>query len=329
MTSRQARRLKKDAAQIIQAGKQMQILEDLHAHLLEHLSGAGNITTIHCDTLLYELYHNTDFYYFWVTALFQHWLKRNEQIILEQKAPRFFRYMFVPTVDAVRGDWLRRQWPNVVALNLHMNLWYGVIVCVVFVNPRKYPPAKYAQRLNMSYIPIHRMCFGTFDFYTGSCPDLSIEEDSKSTDHARDVRDLIRHAPCQPIWLWYDEDNFSGKRLSKSRWDALRDLFVSLCPKPFVCPICSKRRDRDFALDHIWPIADGHPQTLMNLMGICGSCNRNKGDRYGRGNPFDCPAFVPAGYCSEELKSILKDRPPWLGKVARPSGVREIQRVAL
>jgi 5-methylcytosine-specific restriction endonuclease McrA len=329
MSRRLDRKFRATITEIEQTAKQVKVLEEIHQNLLEHLSPSPHFSIIHFDTVLYQLYNNEQFHYSWATAGFQNWLARNEQIILEQKQSRVFRYIFVPTVESISNAWSRHNLTDVVVFNLHLNMWFGVVVGVVFIDTRKCPPTNFTRLLNTSYIPLDKMCFGSSEFYQGKDIRFSIKSGCDTESHIEAISTLVRSSPYRPIWLWYDEANYSRQRLIGVRWEALRKLFYALSEKPFRCPVCKESKSSEYTLDHILPIADGHHQTLLNFMGICGNCNRLKGDKRGRYDPFGFPQFIPEVHRTVALQSVLTKPPGWLGNIARPLNRTEIQQLVV
>jgi hypothetical protein len=180
----------------------------------------------------------------------------------------------------------------------------------------------------MTSIPIHQVAYTSSEWFYGSSNYEVVRESGTLAEaHINYLNELVSHSATPPVWLWYDELNYSTDRLKGSRWEAIRALFYGLEGKPFVCPWC--RKPGSYNLDHILPIADGHAQTLLNFMGLCDICNKHKADRYPRFDPFAFPQFIPEIYRTETLRKILLDPPTWLGSTSRPGNIREIRRVTL
>lgn len=59
-----------------------------------------------------------------------------------------------------------------------------------------------------------------------------------------------------------------------AEWDALRAQVLTRDP---VCTYC--KANQSTQADHVTPKVDGGQDTLSNLVGSCGPCNRKKGSR--------------------------------------------------
>lgn len=327
-TRRTEKRLRAGLDHAILAARQLTFLEELHKELLGHLSAEPKLSIIFADTVLYEFYNDARYHYAWAIGALQQWLGRNLQLTQELKRSVIYRYIFLPVLEAIDDPFLKRHFVDVVLFNLHVNLWHGVVTCVAFLDPARFPPKVLARRVNMTSIPLHHAAYTSSEWFYGSSNYEVVRESGEVAErHTGYLNELISQSAFPPIWLWYDELNYSRDRLVGARWEAIRTLFYALEDKPFICPWCKK--EGIFNLDHILPIADGHPQTLLNFMGLCGSCNQYKGDRYPRFDPFAFPQFVPPTYRTEALHKIIADAPPWLGLITRPLNVREIRKVTL
>jgi hypothetical protein len=304
---------------------QTEVLESIHHSLLNHLSNEKGLAVCCVDTVLYELHDEPRFHYAWATGALEHWLGRNQNLILELSKSVLHRFIILPTYSSIRDPFLRSNFLNVVIFNLHIHLWHGVVACVIFLDPRKHNPKELSKRLNITSVPLHKTIFGSADFYGSNNLDVFQEQGPVARDHFNQLYSVIKESEYTPIWLWYDESNYSQRRLTGAKWETLRSFFYHFEIYPFVCPICKQKGP--FTLDHVLPIADGHYQTLLNFMGICKKCNSFKRDRYPRFDPYGFPQFIPEKYRSEALRKILTEPPPWLGTVSRPSDKRSLNTI--
>jgi 5-methylcytosine-specific restriction endonuclease McrA len=126
----------------------------------------------------------------------------------------------------------------------------------------------------------------------------------------------------KPTWLFYDEQNFGGVRLSGWRWNEHRRFFSALYQPRERCLGCGKVLDK-FALDHIAPFSKGHFQTILNFQLLCGPCNRTKRALEGS-DPYVIPLLIPESERTRDLEQIFYQKPPWLGDFMHPGSKREL-----
>jgi len=315
--------------QIYAAERQTKILGTIHSFLLDHIQHEDNFSIVCFDSALYKTHLTEEHYYAWTTLSMDLWLKRNQQILLDVKRSIIYRCIFVPTFESVDPG-KRQLLKDVISFNFHLHMWHGIILCVIFLDPKQFPPSLISKKFDVTSIPNQNVVILAKDFYESDTLNISQMNDKLAHDRLNEMRLLIKQSGTKPILLWYDEDNFSPNRMRGARWEMFRRLYLRMEAGSFVCTRCLKRKVlSEFELDHILPIADGHKQTIVNLQGICKSCNCSKGAGYEKYNPFCIPAYVPPYLRNESLLGALTKDPEWLGKISRPRNMEEAMKVFL
>jgi hypothetical protein len=317
-------------SQILTAAAQITVLQEIEKRVETHFDRKSFICCF--DTLLYEHYEDTEAYYAWCAGALQYWLLKNSAWTKSLGRYSVFRFIFLPQPNLIRRRSIRYSFLQNVMFNAHLHLWHGVVVCLLFLDPSRYPPMSISKDLNITSIPDHDVLLGSVSFYGSN--HLEIFDSVGSKSHARFQRlySLIRASAYPPFWLWYDQENYSYKRIVGGRWETLRELFRVFEPDPFVCPMC--RQPGNYTLDHILPVADRRGlsngpryQTLLNFSPLCHSCNSSKQDQVPRITPFSVPEFVPLWCRTDELRRIINDPPPWLGSVSHLDDTRMLTRI--
>jgi hypothetical protein len=182
-------------------------------------------------------------------------------------------------------------------------------------------PEQLVTLANFASLPHADILYDAPGFHSDGGLDLRTIRGSES--HRR-ITGVVRElaGKARPLWLFYDEQNFSTQRLTGWRWNVLRRFFEFLC-SPMRCIGCGTSIRR-FALDHIAPIAKRHFQTLPNFQPLCKMCNSAKGDREGD-DPFGVRLLIPQHLRTNRLDQIMRQRPEWLGFINRPQSSIEIQ----
>jgi 5-methylcytosine-specific restriction endonuclease McrA len=318
--------LDEQAKLIGRTAHQFAVLEELNKEIANRFGGRTKPCVVNFDSALFSSQLKPEYQWAWATSGLQYWLGRNAQFAMEGKRPLISRYIIVPKVESISSPYWRNRLLESVTFNAHLGLWHGVIVCVVVVDPKKYPPEQWAKAFDLSVLTEAGIALVGQNFYRSNNAKL---EAISGTDYGHRLRRLktVLNSTEKHFWLWYDEATYAPNRLAGARWKVLRDLFYELSPKPFVCPSCATVTD--FVLDHVLPIKEGFPQTLVNFEGMCGRCNSSKGSRKPRHNPFLIPEYIPDDLKTPLLERILKEAPPWLGSLARPKNVADAQRLSI
>jgi hypothetical protein len=302
-------------------------LANLERQLTERLERVDLFAILVADTAIVENFSNPRECLAWLTASHRSWLRTNEAFNEQIGRLAFYRYVLLPNPGLIRNLPRRQALIDIILLHLHLQLWHGIICGVVFIDPRRNELASVLRDLNFVSIPSQRFFIDTPQFYRGSKIRSSTVEKSAADFRLAQVRRALftdgRHAP---IWLHYDEANYGQKRLGGWRWEALRQLFRKLYGPTLRCslPLCGKIIGA-FELDHIAPVSNGFPQTLINFRPLCASCNRHKGDMIHQ-DPYQVSVWLSEELRTRELEYIQRYPPPWLGKILAPGSAAEIPR---
>jgi hypothetical protein len=307
-------------------GSQAEALSVLETEIPRYL-GSGKLSSVLvADTALFEHYDEPAKCVAWLTAALRAWLRTNEQFNRDVGASIFYRYIVLACPSALANPYRRKSLIDFILLNLHLHLWHGVICGIVFLDPRKVDVGKVSLDLNFTAIPVAGTLYDMPTFYESSDIKVAKRTGSAARSRLEQATRWLFPGGRQPIWLYYDEANFSHTRLSGWRWEQLRDFFRSLYGPNPACPgigIGCPRKLASFSLDHIAPISWGHFQTLINFRPLCKQCNSAKGD-YQSEDPFNIRLLLPPDLRTRELEDLHRIAPPWLGKVDRPVSPREL-----
>lgn len=277
------------------------------------------------DTVIVEKYSDPKECLAWLTASHRSWLRANARFNEMAERLAFYRYVLLPYPSLVRNLPKRQLLIDIILLHLHLQLWHGIICGVVFLDPRRDDVASVLEDLNFAAIPSQRSFLDTPAFYRGENPKTSVLTDAKAVRRLKELQSVIlAGGRGRPIWLHYDEANFTRKRLSGWRWEALRVFFRSLYGQDMRCAVCGDHIGA-FELDHIAPVSRGFYQTLINFRPLCTTHNRQKGDMITQ-NPFQLKLLLPEELRTRDLDDIHRLPPPWLGDLAAPQSVHEIEK---
>ncbi len=301
------------------------VLATLEREITERIEQSDLFAVLVADTAIVENYTKPEECLAWLTASHRSWLRANAGF--NEKAGRlaFYRYVLLPYPSLIRNLPKRQLLIDVILLHVHLHLWHGIICGVVFLNPKKDKVSGVLADLNFVAIPSQRAFMDTPAFYRGENIATSVIADAKASRRLKEVhRTILGGSRGRPIWLHYDEANFSRQRIRGWRWDALRSFFRILYGKEMRCALCGQPLAA-FELDHIAPLAHGFRQTLINFRPLCRKHNAEKGDMVSE-NPFQLKLLLPEALRTHDLDDIHRLSPPWLGKMAPPNSTGEIER---
>jgi 5-methylcytosine-specific restriction endonuclease McrA len=317
---------------------ELDVLADLHGRIAVHAKALAGLeqeitnriersdlfTVLVADTAIAENYSDPAKCLAWLTASHRSWLRANASFNQMAERQVFYRYVLLPYPSIVRNLAKRQLLADIILLHLHLHLWHGVICGVVFLDPRKTELANILEDLNFVAIPSQRVFLDTPAFYRGESLRTSVLTDARANRRLEDAhRVLFAGGRGRPIWLHYDEANFSRERLQGWRWDVFRAFFRNLYGPSLKCSLCGNLIGA-FELDHIAPVSRGFYQTLINFRPLCAKCNREKSDIVGE-NPFQLKLLLSEELGTRELDDIHRLPPPWLGTVDGPSSARQIE----
>jgi hypothetical protein len=300
-------------------------LANLERQLTGRLDRSNQFAILVADTAIAENYSKPRECLAWLAASHRSWLRINAAFNEQVGRLAFYRYVLLPSPGLVRNLARRQALIDVILLHLHLQLWHGIICGVVFLDPRRAGVAKVLRDLNFVSIPSQHFFIDTPQFYQGSNIESSTVDRSNADRRLAQVwQTLFAGGKGAPIWLHYDEANYSGRRLHGWRWEAFRYFFRRLYGPMLRCslPLCG-RLVGPFELDHIAPVSKRFHQTLINFRPLCVRCNREKGDMVHE-DPFQIKLLLPEELRTRELDDIQRQPPDWLGKVRPPQSASEI-----
>lgn len=235
-----------------------------------------------------------------------------------------YRYVFLPIPELVTNWSRRRRLMKAILLTLHVHLWFGVICGIYFVNQQRVDVSELVAVANFLQLPRAKVLFDAPGFHSAASIDLRRIDGPTARTRPAEAWKRLGVDRQKPMWLFYDEETYGGEKLHSWRWQAYRRFFWRLY-HPVKCFGCGVALDK-FALDHIAPHVRKHPQTLVNFQPLCKECNSYKGDDE-VDDPFVVQIMLPEHLRTRQLDDIMRQRPPWLGYVTRPTEQSEILRV--
>lgn len=271
------------------------------------------------DTIVFEKYRRLSEAAVWLVPPHSDWLDVNVSLVQAARSSAMHRLFLLPQPAALRHPKCHalREFIN---LHLHLHLWHGVVCGIKFVDPRSNP--------GINVDDLHFVHTGTagvyFDFpgWTGDRETARCRHEGVGVAD-REARLRSAMPGNELIWLWYDEENYTAtRRLSSTRWAAVRDYFYELHDRAPLCRYCGAPASE---LDHVQSVKSGAAQTLPNFQWLCLGCNRRKGSATIDAG-FRVPGIVDERLRSDFLTRVFREPPPWLGTVSRPANVRDIRR---
>lgn len=313
--------LDKIAAESRFVAAQAEILSEILREVPNHLETHDLVRLLSPETVLLEHYKEPDKYWQWLYPSLLEYLKEDESFNLAARSSVVYRFVLLPLPGFLENWYQRRLLIQAILLHLHVQLWFGVICGIFYVDQRKVELASIRDKLNFMAMPEAKTVFDVPGFHSQSDLDLHRLRDSASRERLDLLDNFLARSSHPPVWLFYDEENFSSRRLKGWRWESLRTFFLHLYA-PFRCVGCGAAMST-FTLDHIAPISRGHYQTLINLQPLCRSCNSAK-RALEADDPFGIRLLIPDNLRTRAVEDLMRQPPRWLGKIARPGGMREV-----
>ena len=304
---------------------QSEVLGVFEREIPNHLEKKSPVAVLVSDTVIAENYKDLSKTLAWLTAPYKAWLNINQKFNKMSEHQIVYRYILLPFPSLIKNWQQRQHLIDIILIHLHIQLWYGVICGAVFVNPQKTNIAKILPDLNFLAIPSHRTFFETPAFHSEKELGVTISSGNQADSQYTRINQIISKQCTKPLWLWYDEKNFSKGRIKGQRWDTLREFFQILYGPDLLCIGCYKIVS-DFALDHIAPISKEYFQTLINFRPLCKNCNSAKKDMV-REDPFKIGIILPEELQTRDLDDIYRHSPKWLGKIKTPSSLRDLKKI--
>jgi HNH endonuclease len=301
---------------------QAETLSKLERALPNYIDSKSTLAIIAADTLIFENYNHPERNLEWLNRALSEWLRANQSLNLLAKNSIFHRYVVLP-YPAVLGNWAARaNLIKTILLNVHLQLWHGIICGIIFADPRRYDVKELVRVMNFAAVPAHRLIFDVPGFYRSISLNDYVLEGQQARRRLEEIKNYIVSMNMNPVWLFYDEQNFGGTRLSGWRWNEHRRFFNHLYQPGARCLGCGVLLDK-FALDHIAPFSKGHFQTILNFQLLCGPCNSKKRALEGS-DPYVIPSLISESLRTRDLEQVFYQKPPWVGLVIRPGSKREL-----
>lgn len=309
------------------AAAQAEILKGVISDIPNYLETAKLITILSPETVILEHYAEPEKCWQWFTPALLTYLEADQNFNILTKSSLVHRYVLLP-IPSVETNWYRQRiLRQIILMHLHVQLWFGVICGIFFVDPRRMNIKMVIDELNFASIPEQGFFYDVPRFHSHEELLAKTLRDDQAKRRFEEVKQWFIPHEDFPIWIFYDEENFEGNRLKGWRWDKLRLFFQHLYGEYILCAGCG-RLVEDFSLDHIAPISRKHFQTLINFQPLCHACNVAKRDIEGD-DPFSLRLLLPEYLRTRQLDDILRLQPAWLGKISRPRSKREILRGSL
>jgi len=255
---------------------QAEALSLLQHKIPQYLERGRLVSVLATDTALLQYYDDPKNCKAWLTVALREWLRTNDQFNRDVGATVFYRYMVVALPSVLKNWAKQRALIELILLNVHLQMWHGVVCGVVFLNPEKVDVRQVVRDLNFTAIPSAGLIYDLPSFYQSERIDVTQKTGTHAKSHMAKAWQWLFQNGEQPIWLHYDEANFYGPKLSGWRWIQLRRFFMALYGHNTICIGCLKRVT-DFSLDHIAPFSGRYFQTIINFRPLCGVCNSAKG----------------------------------------------------
>jgi hypothetical protein len=306
------------------AAAQAEILKQVITDIPNYLETSKLVTILSPETVILEHYQEFERCWQWFTPALLTYLEADQNFNELTSSSLVHRYVVLPN-PSVEDNWYRqRVLRQIILMHLHVQLWFGVICGIFFVDPKRVNIEKVIDDLNFASMPEQRIFYDVPGFHSHEELRANILRGHDAKNRFEEIRRWFVPQDDFPIWIFYDEDNFEPKRLKGWRWYSLRVFFHYLYGKQILCAGCGHFVE-DFNLDHIAPISRNHFQTLINFQPLCPECNTAKRDIEGD-DPFGLRLLLPEYLRTRQLDDILRLQPPWLGKIGRPRSKREMLR---
>jgi hypothetical protein len=273
------------------------------------------------ETVFIEHFRTPDRWLQWLMPALWSYLQENQRYNLLVGRTLVHRYVFLP-FPSLEPNWSRRRLLiNSILINLHVQLWFGVVCGVIFIDPRQISLDEIAELASFFSLPRAGFLYSSPNFHLDGGSDVRKVYGQEALSRMDQVLRSMNVSKVKPIWLYYDGRNYEGPKLSGWRWESLRRFFDILW-SPVCCLGCGKRL-KSFALDHIAPYAKGHFQTIINFEPLCVPCNSAKGTIVGD-DPFCIRIILPEELRLRRIDDAMRLPPCWLGRIRRPQNVVDV-----
>jgi hypothetical protein len=301
---------------------QAAVLGEIARDIPNHLERSRLLAIIAADTALFENYSTPDKCRTWLTAALRMWLRTNEGFVQEVGEAVFYRYIVLPFPSILQNENKRQNLINLILLNVHLQLWHGVICGIVFADPRRIDVRSVAHLLNFTAIPRSEVFYDAPGIHREGDLNARTLRGALVLGRMKSIHNWLSPKRGEPIWLHYDEANFDGPRLSGWRWEALREFFRGLYGPTMRCETCNCVLGT-FDLDHIAPWKYGYPQTIINFRPLCKKHNLEKAAERGE-DPFRIRILLPEDFHTRELEELHRLPPRWLNRIRSPHEKKDI-----
>lgn len=291
-----------------------ELMAEHERKILDRLEYTRPSAILFSETTIAEMYDAPDKCLLWFHGAHREWLKRNSELMSKVEHQTFYRLIFIPYPSILGNLPARKALIELIIFHVHFQLWHGIVVGAVFVDPRKPDIMSMLKKLNFISMPQNSLFLDYPDFYQSEHASGNIIKDTKAFQAHQKKSDILRGLRLEPIWLHYDERNYSKIRLSGWRWQSLRKFCSLLYGPKIKCAYCGNIAE-PFSLDHIAPISEEYYQTINNFRPLCKICNSQKGAKIGK-NPYVMSMILPDYIYTKDLDYILMHRPSWLGEIS-------------
>jgi 5-methylcytosine-specific restriction endonuclease McrA len=290
-------------------------------HYLERGHGVFSI-----DTLFIDHQDNRKKWLNWLEREQLDWLIQNERFCREIGQYHWYRILVLPYIPTISDAEKRIEIFMYILIYIHLHLWHGVVVGVLFSDTNKLSDMWSISDLNFVSIPGQQYMFYIPAYYNSEYVHYDKLSGTTAIDRLHFVKNGLKLNRRSIIWLYYDECNFFGrKRLPPWRWKAFRKFFEILYLNNRFCEYCYQEY-KEFDLDHIIPLNHEVPQTIMNFRPIHAHCNKRKNINSRPYDPFCIPSFVPERFQTLILQNIFSKhgKPKWINELQKLDGVKKI-----
>src|SRR5574341_1040893 len=157
--SKPALKLDRIAAESRFVAAQAEILSEILSEVPTLLGMRDLVRLLSPETVLLEHYKEPDKYWQWLYPSLLEYLREDEDFNLATKNSVVYRYVLLPLPGFLDNWYQRRLLIQAILLHLHVQLWFGVICGVFFVDQRKVDFSGIRDKLNFMAMPEAQMVF--------------------------------------------------------------------------------------------------------------------------------------------------------------------------
>jgi hypothetical protein len=320
--TRYTEKLERIARESSLTATQAKIIEEVINTIPDYLETSKPITILSPETVILEHYEDLEKCWQWLNPALLTYLEADQDFNRLTTSSVVHRFVLLPLLPVETNSYKQQMLRKTILIHLHVQLWFGVICGVYFLDPKKINIREVIDQLNFASIPEQNFFYDVPGFHSEEHFLGITLRDDKAKKKFEEVKRWFAPSKDFPIWIFYDEKNFEGNRLKGWRWKNLRLFFHYLYGKRVFCDGCGHDVE-NFSLDHIAPISRSYFQTLINFQPLCRSCNSAKRDIEGL-DPFGLGMLIPEYLRTRQLDDILRLAPPWLGRITRPNSQKDI-----